>query len=336
MMRVFHLLFLLMVATVPMASAQSQSPGPTGNAAIDQAVKAVVRVEAKIAPNARTIPGLGAKRDGHGVVIDDNGLILTIGYLILEADTITVTSAGGKPIPAGHVAYDHNTGFGLIRAIKPIGVKPIKLGNSDGVKMEQVLLVVGHGGGFNATPARLVSRRDFAGYWEYLLEKALFTSPPFDSFGGASLIDETGRLMGIGSLIVPNAADPDSLSPGNMFVPINALKPILADLLSGQLPPGRNRPWIGIHTQQLQGRLFISRVSKNGPAAKAGVSDGDIIISVGGAPIKDQMEFYRKLWQTGPAGIDIPLAVLTHQSGVKNLTIKSINRYQWLKFPKGN
>jgi serine protease Do len=148
MMRVFHLLFLLMVATVPMASAQSQSPGPTGNAAIDQAVKAVVRVEAKIAPNARTIPGLGAKRDGHGVVIDDNGLILTIGYLILEADTITVTSAGGKPIPAGHVAYDHNTGFGLIRAINPIGVKPIKLGNSDGAKMEQVLLVVGHGGGF--------------------------------------------------------------------------------------------------------------------------------------------------------------------------------------------
>jgi len=335
MIRRYILAFLLMLGA-PAVSAQTKSDGPTGNIKIDRAVQAVVRVEAKIPSDARTVAGLGTARDGHGVVIDDQGLILTIGYLILEADTITVTAAGGKPIPAGHVAYDHNTGFGLIRAIKPLGVKPIKLGDSDRVKLNQVLLVAGHGGGFNASPAHLVSRRNFAGYWEYLLEKALFTAPPFDAFGGASLIDEKGQLVGIGSLIVPNAADPETVSPGNMFVPINALKPILGDLLSGQSPPGRNRPWIGVHTQEVQGRLFVSRASKKGPAAKAGVKDGDLIISVGNKPINGQMDFYKKLWAVGPAGSEIPLTILTQQSGIKTITVKSINRYQWLKLPRGN
>ncbi|HAA93224.1 MAG TPA: hypothetical protein DCE33_12310 [Rhodospirillaceae bacterium] len=324
------------VIAVPSAQGQAKPPGPTGNKTIDQAVQAVVRVEAKIPPDARTVGGLGTERDGHGVVIDDKGLILTIGYLVLEADQISVTAAGGKPVPASHVAYDHNTGFGLIRAIKPLGVKPIKFGDSDRVKIDQLLLVAGHGGGFNASPARLVSRRDFAGYWEYLLEKALFTAPPFDAFGGASLIDDKGRLVGIGSLVVPNAANPETVSPGNMFVPINALKPILGDLLAGQLPPGRNRPWIGIHSTVLQGRLFVSNVSKGGPSDKAGVKDGDLIISVAGQPIKSQMDFYRKLWKIGSAGSRVPLTILTRQSGVKKITVDSINRYQWLKMPKGN
>jgi serine protease Do len=332
--RIFILLLALAIAS-PLSAAPAEK-GPTGNAALDQAIKAVVKIEAKITAGGRTVKGLGAERDGHGVVIDEKGLVLTIGYLILEAESVTVTTSDGKKVPASFVAYDHNTGFGLVRAFKSLGVKPIKFGNSDHTKIDQVLLVVGHGGGFNASPARLVSRRDYAGYWEYLLENALFTAPPFDAFGGAALIDETGRLIGIGSLVVANAVDPDAITPGNMFVPINALKPILGDMLAGQMPPGRNRPWIGIHTTELQARVFVVRTSKGGPAQTAGIQDGDILISVGSQPIKSQMDFYRKLWEVGPAGSDVPITVLTREQGIKNLTVKSINRYQWLKLPTGN
>ena len=150
------------------------------------------------------------------------------------------------------------------------------------------------------------------------------------------MIDEKGRLVGIGSLVVPNAADPETVSPGNMFVPINALKPILGDLLAGELPPDRNRPWIGVHTAELQGRLFVSRVSKGGPSDKAGVKEGDLIISVADKPIKSQMDFYRKLWKIGSAGSQVPLTILTRESGIKKVTVQSMNRYQWLKLPKGN
>ncbi|MCH6587472.1 MAG: serine protease, partial [Proteobacteria bacterium] len=178
--------------------------------------------------------------------------------------------------------------------------------------------------------AVVVSRRDFAGYWEYLLPDAIFTAPPHPAFGGAALIGRDGRLLGIGSLIVGDAAGPERPLPGNMFVPIDALEPIFEELLENGRSRAPPRPWLGLYSEDLRGRVFVNRVAPGGPAARAGIAAHDIIVAVGGEPVRDMADFYRKLWALGPAGVAVPLTVLTAE-GIKETTIESADRYDFLK-----
>ena len=290
----------------------------------------IVGVRATIPEDARTAKVLGTERVGSGVVIDDDGLVLTIGYLILEAISAEIVLPDERAVPATIVAYDYDSGFGLLRAVTPLGIAPIDLGRSAELTERSEVLVAALGGPEPVIGAVVVSRRDFAGYWEYLLPNAIFTSPPHRSFGGAALIGRDGRLLGIGSLIVGDAAAPDTPLPGNMFVPIDALKPIMDDLLAhgrAQTPP---KPWLGIFSGAERGRLFVNRVAPDGPAAAAGLAEDDIIIAVKDQPVQSLADFYRKIWALGRAGVNVPLTVLTTQ-GVEKITVKSGDRYDYLK-----
>ena len=293
-------------------------------------VSAVVRLSAEIPPDARTAAGLGTQRDGNGVVIDDSGLILTIGYLILEAMTVTAFTADGKPVPADILAYDYDTGFGLVRALSPLNVKPIAIGDSDTVNERDPIIVAGHGGVDSAIGAMVVSRREFAGYWEYLLDNAIFTSPPHPNWGGTALINLDGELVGIGSLIVNDALPATRPIPGNMFVPINLLKPVFADLLESGRAGGPQRPWLGIFTAEQAGQVVVTRVAPNGPGAKAGLQPGDRVIGVGPEPVGSMADFFRKIWDIGPAGSDIPVNVL-RDGQPYSIVVASGDRYDYLK-----
>lgn len=317
------LLGLSLAYTAPLAA---QVPGTT----VDEMLSAIVKIRTKALPNARTTQTLGAGREGSGVVIDSNGLILTIGYLILEAEAIEVVGSDGKTIAATQVGYDHSTGFGLVRAITPLAGKPMELGDSSKLAERENVMVAGHGGREGASIAYVVSRREFTGYWEYLLEDAIFTAPMVYNWGGAALIGGNGRLLGIGSLLVRDAIAPGTPFPGNMFVPINLLKPILGDLLATGRASSPARPWLGVNTEEVQGRLFITRVSPESPADNAGLRVGDILVGVGGAPIANQADFYRKLWARGGAGIEVPLQVL---QGVKvqEVKVRSTDRLNYLR-----
>jgi len=294
---------------------------------------AVVKVATKVPADARTASTLGPEREGSGVVIDGTGLVLTIGYLMLEAESAELTLSDGRTVPAALVAYDHDTGFGLLRANAPLGVRPVTLGKSEDLKPQDRVLVAPFGGPPMAMPALVVGRRAYAGSWEYLLEDAIFTSPPHPSFGGAGLFDAEGKLVGIGSLIVGDAAGPDQQMPGNMFVPIDRLTPILGDLLERGRSSAPRRPWLGLSSEEVRGRLFVLRVSKGGPAASAGIAPGDMVIGVGGAPVTGLADFYRKVWALGEAGVAVPLDVL-HGVAIRPVTVKSIDRYQWLKLER--
>lgn len=245
-------------------------------------VESVVMLQSKVPATARTSRTLGTQRQGSGVVIDEEGLVLTIGYLIMEADEITLTNYTGKSAPAQFVAYDHTSGFGLVRALTPIDVKPVAFGDSSKMQEKSVGLVVSLGGITPATPAQVVSRRSFAGSWEYLLDKAIYTMPPHREFGGAALFNEEGQVVGVGSLFVGDAIGGDLPSPGNMFVPTNLVKPILAELISKGRRISAPHPWLGVYTQAQDGRVFVTRVAKAGPAEKAGIEAGDIVMGVGG------------------------------------------------------
>ncbi len=300
------------------------------NSKFSDVLGAVVSVRAEVPITARTADVLGTEREGSGVVIDDKGLILTIGYLILEASRAEVTVAGGHKMPVQILAYDHNSGFGLLRATKPLDVKPMKLGDSAALEESARVLISGFGGTDAVRPAIVVSRRVFAGYWEYLLDDAIFTSPPYENFGGAALIGPEGELLGIGSLVVGDAMGGDRAVPGNMFVPIDTLKPILKDMLANGRSTAPPRPWLGVYSEQYRGHVFVTRVADTGPAARAGIRANDLILELAGKPVTTIEDFYRKLWALGKAGIDVRLTVL-RGANLLDITVRSGDRYNWLR-----
>jgi serine protease Do len=297
---------------------------------VDGVLKAVVQVVSKVPAEARTARTLGTNRDGSGVIIDSNGLVLTIGYAILEAESTEIVLSSGKRIAARAVAYDHASGFGLLRANENLTVKPVELGDSSDLAVRDPILMVSHGGRKGALPGIVVSRRPFAGSWEYMLEKAIYTAPPHPAFGGAALFSDKGRLVGIGSLIVGDALEPGHATPGNMFIPIDLLKPILGDLLEKGRVAGPHRPWLGLYPQEIHGRLFVSRIARGGPAQTAGVKEGDLVVGIAGKPVSSLIDFYRRVWKLGDAGISVPLDIL-QGAKVLPISIKSTARYKWLK-----
>ncbi len=302
-------------------------------AADDDLLSAIVQLRSEVPAEARTARGLGTERQGSGVVIDDSGLVLTIGYLVLEASRIELTVGGVRTVSASFVAYDHETGFGLIRADRPLGVKPIPLGESGALKRGSPVLAASFGGDRAALGAYVVARREFAGWWEYMLDGAIFTAPAHPLFGGAALVDQGGRLVGIGSLIVPDAVEPGVSLPGNMFVPIDALKPVLGDLIANGRSSRPVRPWLGLYPQALHGRLFVARVPPGGPADRAGVKPGDLVLGIAGRPVSTLPEYYRALWSLGSAGIDVPLRMLRGNEPA-DVTIRSIDRQDWFIAPR--
>jgi S1-C subfamily serine protease len=295
-------------------------------------LSAVVGVRAEVPPAARTAPALGTRRSGTGVVIDGHGLIVTTGYLILEADRVFVASVPGHTpeVPAEVLAYDHDSGLGLLRARETLPVSPMPLGDSDAPARGAALIAASHGGAAGVQPAVLLDRREFAGYWEYLLEDALFTAPPHPLFGGAALIDPDGALLGIGSLIVADAGRDGTPVPGNMFIPINRLKSILGALLATGRGPGPARPWLGIHSEDHDGRVVIRRVTNEGPAARAGVQAGTAIVAVAGIAVHDMADFYRKLWVAAAPGDAVTLSLLGLDGSRREVSVTAGDRHHWL------
>jgi S1-C subfamily serine protease len=295
----------------------------------DETLSAVVGVSAKIQSNARSAETLGLQRRGTGALIRE-GYVLTIGYLVIEAEAINVTGADGRTVPATLAGYDHASGFGLLKVIGKLAGKPLALGDSAALAERAPAMAVTASARDSPTLVYVVSRRPFSGNWEYLLDQAIFTYPPVMDWSGAPLIGAKGELLGIGSLIVPDAGEPGTQSPGNMFVPVDLLKPILDDLIAKGRRKGPARPWLGVNADELRGRVFVGRVSPEGPAARAGLKSGDIVLAVGADEVTTLAEFYRRIWGRGPAGSEIPLKVL---QGVRinDVKVRSIDRVDYFR-----
>ena len=337
----FALPFLLSLACVALhptkvfagaARSVADTRDPAQDAAYQKlvdATNAVVAIRVKAIPNARSNETLGQERLGSGVLIADN-LVLTIGYLILEADAVEVTDADGTKVPAAVVAYDHATGFGLVRPMAPLGEKPIALGSAGPVAQLDRMMIVNGGEEQTVSVATVVSKRRFAGYWEYLIDNAIFTTPPRFDHSGAALINARGELVGIGSLLVMDALTPGEKLPGNMFVPVDLIKPILDEMVRTGAQRESHRPWLGVNSLEEDGRVKVMQVNEDSPAAIAGISAGDIILTIDGQPVESLEKFYRALWKRGPAGVKVVLGVL-HGPQMKEVTVQSIDRRDFMR-----
>jgi S1-C subfamily serine protease len=305
---------------------------PAQATTLDELISAVVRVKTFINPDGTSVSNLGREREGSGIVIDESGLVLTIGYLMVEAHAIEIVTNSGRTLPAAVVGYDPETGFGLLRTLEPPMIKPLAFGHSADVKERDPALVASFGGADSVLPVHVASRREFAGGWEYLIDGAIFTSPPHQMWSGAALISRAGKLIGVGSLIVGDANGDNDPSPGNMFVPIDLLEPILGDLIAKGRAAGAGRPWLGLVARAVHGQLLVGRVAPGSPAEKAGLQRGDVIAGVNGEKTRTLSAFYRKVWALGAAGVTVPLDVMS-ESEPRRVEVNSVNRLDMLKLP---
>jgi S1-C subfamily serine protease len=298
---------------------------------LDRALKAVVRLSSHIPDDGFTAPMLGTERMGNGVVIRDNGLIVTIGYLITEAEAIWITTHDGRVVAGHPLAYDFASGMGLVLPLGPLGLEPVPFGTASTAEVDDEVFVIGHGGRGHALKAEIFARREFAGYWEYLLDVALFTSPPHPEWSGAALLDREGRLIGIGSLFVQEAAG-DEVRKGNMFVPIDVLVPILDDMVKTGRSARPARPWLGMYASEDNQRLIVGGLAQGGPAERAGVRQGDLIVAVGGQRVATLAELFRSVWKLGPSGTEIPITLARDGTTVP-VKVRSADRGDFLKKP---
>jgi S1-C subfamily serine protease len=301
---------------------------------LDISSRSVISLRAEIPEDAFTAGVLGSQRIGNGVVIDEDGLVLTIGYLVTEATDVWLGNTDGRVVAAHPLAYDQVTGFGLVMPLEKLDVPPIAFGSSAQLRGGSEVRVLSAREFAAPHSARVLARREFAGAWEYLLDDAIFAAPAHSHWSGAALLDAGGDLVGIGSLLVSEVVAGEEVN-ANMFVPIDLLKPILESLKTRGHADRRPRPWLGVYAVELTGRVYVTGVVDGGPAQTADIREGDVISQVAEHEINSLPEFYKRMWAVGPAGSAIPLTTI--RAGTRlHLNVRSVDRGAMLKRPQAH
>jgi S1-C subfamily serine protease len=299
---------------------------------LNQAMRSVVMLRAEVPDDAFTASILGTERFGNAIVIRDDGLMLTIGYLITEAESLWLTTNDGAVIPGHPLAFDFATGLGLVMPLGKLDAPALPRGSAASIAAGDDVVVIGHGGRAHALQAQVFAKREFAGFWEYVLDEAIYTTPPHPEWSGAALVGMDGRLIGVGSLFVQEAVD-DKAQKGNLFVPVDVIEPILEDLLTRGRPSAPPRPWLGMYTGEDNGRLVVGGVAANGPADAAGVRPGDVVVEVAGRRVTGLADLFRSIWRQGPAGTSIALGLLREGTPIR-VDVHSGDRADFLRKPR--
>lgn len=297
---------------------------------LDKTLRSIVGVRTQIDENALTASSLGTERAGHAVLIGDDGLLVTIGYLVTEAETVWIIDRDGHTLPGHVVGYDQETGFGLVQALGKLNADPIPLGNCDDLNVSAPVIVAGSGDPDEVIHASVIAKHEFAGYWEYLIDDAIFTAPAHPNWGGAALIGMDGHLYGVGSLILQTVDEEGDTQGANMIVPISLLKPILDELLRYGRRVDRPRPWLGWFVQESSDGLLVSGVVSGCPADQAGVEAGDMIVNINGAKVGSLPTLYREVWSMGQAGVSVPITMLRDETTF-SVILESVDRNAQLK-----
>ncbi len=300
---------------------------------LESALAAVVGIRSTIPADGFTAETLGTERAGNGVFINRDGLVLTIGYLITEAESVWLHLGDGRAIPGHALGFDAVTGFGLVQALDRLELPALTLGDSSKAAVGDRAVLAGGGGRSHSVATKIVARQEFAGYWEYLLEDAIIAAPAHPNWGGTALIGDKGELLGIGSLQLERKVDKGLEENINMVVPIDLLKPVLDDLTTYGQRRGPVRPWLGLYAADVEDRVVVMGVASNGPAQRAGLQTGDMLLEVAGEPVQSLSSLFRKIWSLGNAGVDVPIKAW-REGRTFDVKAKSTDRAKLLKRPR--
>lgn len=316
------------------AIAEDNQPRPENlDYDLEAALSSLFTLRSEIPEDAFTAHALGTERAGTAVLVNTKGLLLTIGYLVAEAQSLWIIGQDGTAVEGHAVAYDYTTGFGLVQALGPLPYLPLPLGSSSAVHTGDRVVFASAGGVEHALSAQIVSKREFAGYWEYVLDEAFFTTPAHPFWGGGALLNGKGELVGIGSLYVGDARGHGMPSEGNMIVPIDLAKPLLEDIADNGRINMPSRPWLGFYTAEAENHLIVAGVAPKGPAEKAGLATGDVVLEVAGSPVGDLADLFRTIWSLGDAGVTVPLTLVRDGQRVE-INVRSADRNDFLKSPR--
>jgi S1-C subfamily serine protease len=299
---------------------------------LEHTLRSVVSLRADVPADAFTAGALGTERIGAGLCIK-GGLVLTMGYLVMESESIWLTTADGRVVPGHALASDFETGFGLVQPLGKLAVPEIAIGDSNAAAIGAPCLLAGAGGRPRTIETQVVGRQEFAGYWEYLIDDALFTAPAHPFWGGAGLIAADGRLIGIGSLILQQSDERGRRVDMNMIVPTALLTPVLDELAQhGRVlrPP---RPWLGLFAMENDDTVVIGGISDNGPADRAGLRAGDRVVAVDGDEVTDLGGLWRRVWSAGTAGARVRMTV-QRDDDLLHVTVHSADRASFLRAPR--
>ncbi len=326
-----QLLFATLLGLIQVCSGfASAQTAAQRNALATDLRDSIVEVRTTVVPGATSAEVLGPARQGSGVLIGPN-LVVTIGYLILEADKVEVVGPDGRSTPVTRIGYDHATGFGILKTLLPIRGRPLELGSPELLREDEKVLTIGVGEE-QATELSVLARQPFTGSWEYAIDRAIYTTPPVENWSGSALVDKQGKLVGVGSLLLRQAGT--TMEPGNMFVPVDLLKPVLNDLVQNGRSKSPGRPWLGLSVEEVRGNVIVARVTRGGPAFAAGVREGDVLLGVGTGSnlrdVKDVRDYYDKLWATGEAGVEVSLRLLADRAA-QTYKVKSIDRADFVR-----
>jgi S1-C subfamily serine protease len=300
---------------------------------LERALSSVVGLHSIIPSDGFTAETLGTERAGNGVLID-RGLVLTVGYLITEAATVWLHLGDGRVMEGHALGFDQETGFGLVQALGSIDLPVLPIGSSRAAQNGDRVVIGGAGGRTRSLAGRIVARQEFAGYWEYVLDEAIFTSPAHPNWGGTGLISAQGELIGIGSLQLERAREGKKENEHlNMVVPIGLLTPILDDLRKLGRVNKPARPWLGVYSTEIEDKIVAVGIAPKGPAARAELKTGDVILAMKGENVTTLASFYRKVWSLGQAGVEVPLTL--YREGVTfDVRVNSSDRAKFLKAPR--
>lgn len=299
---------------------------------LDAAVASVVGIRSLVPSDAFTAETLGTERVGNGILIE-GGVVLTVGYLIVEAETIWLTFSDGTAVEGHALGYDQVTGFGLVQPLARLDLPHLPLGHSSRAPVGESVVIASAGGRDNAIAAHIVAKQEFAGYWEYVLDEAIFTAPAHPHWGGAAVIGPAGDLVGVGSLQLQAAGEDGEELPLNMVVPTDILKPVFDDLLTKGRRDQPTRPWLGLYATGIEHTVVVFGLASGGPAEQADIRTGDVILAVADETVNDLAEFYRVVWSLGAAGVEVPLTLYREERTLER-TIVSSDRTTLLKGPR--